>query len=179
MDLLHIRHRLLGGAHVGFGDDLQQGCAGAVEVDAGQALKVFVQGFAGVFFQVGAGNADGLGLAVLQLDLYLAMLHHRQFVLADLVALGQVGIEIILAREHRTRRHRGLYRQAELGRHAHRFLIQYRQHPGQAQVHGAGLCVGRRAVGGGGAGEDLAIGGNLRVDLKPNYCFPFHFLTLC
>ena len=45
-------------AHVGLGDDLQQRRAGAVEVDARLAVKIFVQRFAGVLLQVRARQLD-------------------------------------------------------------------------------------------------------------------------
>ena len=53
VQLFGVGHGLGAGAHVGLGHDLQQRRAGAVQVDAGLADKVFVQRFAGVFFQVG------------------------------------------------------------------------------------------------------------------------------
>ena len=54
VQLFGVGHGLGAGAHVGLGHDLQQRRAGAVQVDAGLANKVFVQRFAGVFLQVGA-----------------------------------------------------------------------------------------------------------------------------
>jgi hypothetical protein len=95
---LGVGHGLGGGAHVRLGDDLQQRRAGAVEVDAGHAVEVFVQRLAGVLFQVGAGDADGLG-RVADLDVEAAALDDGQLELADLVALGQVGVEVVLAGE--------------------------------------------------------------------------------
>ncbi len=57
---------LLGAVQVRLGDDLQQRCAGAVEVDDGIidrcAARPFVQQLAGIFFEVGAADADGFGL---------------------------------------------------------------------------------------------------------------------
>ena len=58
VDLLRVGHGLFRRAHVRLGDDLQQRGAGAVQVDAGQAVEVLVQGLAGVLLQVGAGDAD-------------------------------------------------------------------------------------------------------------------------
>jgi hypothetical protein len=174
VQLLHIRHRLLGRTHVRLGDDFQQRRAGTVQVDAGPTVKILVQRLAGVFLQMGAGDADHLAGAVVQVDGQLAFLDHRQFVLADLVALRQVGIKVILAGEHRAARDFGADGQPEHGRHAHRILVQHRQHPRQAEVDGASLSVGRGAVGGGGPGEDLALGGELGMDFQPDNRFPFH-----
>ncbi len=57
MEGARIFDRLDAGAHVGLGDDLQQRRAGAVEVDAGEAVIVLVQRLAGVFLEVGARQA--------------------------------------------------------------------------------------------------------------------------
>ena len=174
VDLAGVGHRLLRRAQVRLGDDLQQGGAGAVEVDAGEAVEVLMQGLAGVLLQMGAGDADLLAAAVLELDAHLAPPHHRMFVLADLVALGQVGVEVVLAGEDRARGDLGVNGRAEAHRQPHRRLVEDRQHPRQAQVDGAGLGVGCGAEGGGGAGEDLGLGGELGVDLQPDDGFPWH-----
>ena len=129
MQRLRILDRLGARAHVGLGDDLEQRRAGAVQVDAGpvageverRALRrgrvVFGSGdavdrLAGVFFQVGACQVDAMEL-IADEELERAALHHRRLVLADLVALGQVGIEVVLAREDRQRRDRGVDREPE------------------------------------------------------------------
>jgi hypothetical protein len=100
---LGVGHGFPARTHVRLGDDLQQGRAGAVQVDAGHAVEVFVQALAGVLFQVGAGDADGFFHAVAglvaDLDGQAAALDDGQLELADLVALGQVGVEVILAGE--------------------------------------------------------------------------------
>ncbi len=103
MQRLRIRDRFGGAAHVRLGDDLQQRRAGAVQVDAGHALIVFMQRLAGIFFQMGARQLYGFQfrLAVLlEHERQCAALHYRTFELADLVALRQVRIEIILARKN-------------------------------------------------------------------------------
>ena len=56
-----VVHGLSGRAHVGLGNDFEQRRSGTVEVDAGAAVEVFVQRFAGVFFQVGARQLHDLG----------------------------------------------------------------------------------------------------------------------
>ncbi len=155
VDRLEVGGRLLGTAHVRLGDDLQQRRAGTVEVDAGHAVKVLVQGLAGVLLQVGVVHPDALGLALFQGDLHFAGTDDGVVHLAGLVALGQVGVEVVLAVEHRDLGDLGVDRQPELHRHGHRLLVEHRQYPGQAQIHGAGLGVGLGAEGGGGPGEDL------------------------
>ena len=70
-----------------------------------------------VLFEVRAREVDrlGVGLALLGLNLegHPAALNHRQLKLTDLVALGQIWIEIILAVEHRTLGHFRTDRQTE------------------------------------------------------------------
>ena len=177
MDLLHVGHRFLGRAHIGLRDDFQQGRAGTVEVNTGHTVKIFMQGLAGIFFQVGAGHANGFAAAVFQLDGDFTHADNRQFILTDLIALGEIGIEIILARKHRHRRNLGVDRQAELDRHCHHLRIQYRQHTRQAQVDGTGLGVGYGPIGGGGTGKDFAVGGQLGMNFQADDCFPFHILN--
>jgi len=60
--------------------------------------KAVVKGFAGIFFEMEARDADALFFTV-DFDFEPAAGGQGQFVLRDLVALGQVWIEIILARE--------------------------------------------------------------------------------
>ena len=60
-----------------------------------------VQRLAGVLLEVQPLDADRHGLAVGQVDDDLALADDRRLVLADLVALRQVGIEIVLPVEHR------------------------------------------------------------------------------
>ena len=52
-----------------------------------EAREVFVQRFAGIFFQMGARQLDGNAL-VAHKEANRAALHDRDLVLADLVALG-------------------------------------------------------------------------------------------
>ncbi len=60
-----------------------------------------VQRLAGVLLEMQPLDADGDGLAVVEIDDHLALADDRLLVLADLIALRQVGIEIVLAVEHR------------------------------------------------------------------------------
>ena len=60
-----------------------------------------VQALAGVLLEMQPLDADGDRLAVVEIDDHLALAHDRLLVLADLIALRQIGIEIILAVEHR------------------------------------------------------------------------------
>ena len=69
---------------------------------------------AGVFFEMRASNTDALFVAVCVGDEQLAVLNDGQLVLADLVALRQIRVEVVLARKHRSRRDCRIYREPEL-----------------------------------------------------------------
>ena len=128
-----------------------------------------------VFFEVRARDADAPRAAVVEHDVDVPAGDDRQFVLADLVALGQVGIEIILAGEHRARRDPRADREPEHHRHAHRLAVEHRQHARVAEVDQVGLRIGRRTKGGGRARENLRARRQLRVDFQPDDGFPRHF----
>jgi hypothetical protein len=141
-------------------------------------VEVLVQRLAGVFFEVGAGQVHELFLLADRANRQPAALHHRNLELADLVALGQVGVEVVLAREHRARRDAGAHRQAELDGADHGFAVEHRQHAGQGDVHGIGLHVRLGAEGDAAAGENLGLGLQLGVGFQPDDDFPVaHFIA--
>ena len=174
MDRANVGDRFLGRAHVGLGDDLQQRRAGPVEIDAAHAVEVFVQRLAGVLFQVGVVDADPLAHVVIQHDLDFPLADDGLGHLAGLIALGQVGVEVVLALEQRGVGNVRVDGEPELDRHRHRAFVEHRQHPGQPQVDGAGLGVGLGTEGGGGAGKDLGLGRQLHVHFQPDDGFPLH-----
>src|SRR6185312_12676433 len=81
---------------IGLADDLDQGRPGAVQVDDRAPPEVDV--LAGVLLHVDPGDADDLLLPV-DLDLELAATAEGLVVLAYLVALGEVGVKVVLAGE--------------------------------------------------------------------------------
>jgi hypothetical protein len=124
-----------------------------------------MQRFARVFFEVGTHQAHGF-LLVAQEELDLAALHHRNFKLADLVALGQVGVEIVFAGKNAHGRNVGAEGQSQFDSALDSLAVHHRQRARQRQVHGAGLGVGLGTKGGGRAAEDLALRGQLGVGFK-------------
>src|SRR5881394_2266030 len=103
-----------------------------------------------------------------------AALHDRAFVLADLVALRQVGIEVVLAREDRARVDLCADGEAEADRVLDRALVHHRKDAGQCDVDRRGLRIGLRAEGSGCGGKDLAPCEELRVRLDADDDFPGH-----
>ena len=93
--------RLGSRANVGLGDDLEQRRSGAVQVDQAVAAapRFVVKVLAGIFFEMGADDADPPRLGRLRVgrDLEPAVGAEGQIVLADLITLRQVGIVILLA----------------------------------------------------------------------------------
>ena len=92
---------LLRAPKIGLGDDLHQRHPRAVEVDEGAFWVLVVQGLAGVLLHVQALDTDGPRLAVGQIEDQRALADNRLQVLRNLIALGQIGIEIVLTLEHR------------------------------------------------------------------------------
>src|SRR5258708_17513038 len=122
-----------------------------------------------------AGEADRL-LAGIRHDPDLATVHNGQFVLADLVALGEIGIKVALARENRTAIDHLLSADSkpEADGALDRAFVCNRQHARERDVHCARLSVGWRAERGRSAREHLRRGGELRVSLQSDDDFPIH-----
>ncbi len=167
----HVRLRLLGGAHVGTRHDLHQRDARAVEVDVGIVGVLVVDRLAGVLLQMQALDADLHRLAV-DVDLDLALADDRLLVLADLIALRQVGVEVVLAVEHASEVDRRL--EAEPGAHGLRDAlgVDHRQHAGHRRVDQRDMAVGLGAELGGSAGEQLGARSDLRVHLEADDDLP-------
>ena len=172
MELAEASGGLLRGAQVRGGHHLEQRRAGPVEVDAGLAGVGIMDGLAGVLLEMGAHDAHFDGGAVIEGHLQHAGTDDRRRQLADLIALGQVWVEVVLAVEAAVFADLGADGQAELDRHAYRGLVQHRQHPRQPQVNRAGQAVRRCAEPVGRGGEDLALRGELDVDLQADDRFP-------
>ncbi len=159
---------LVGGADVGLGDDLYKWCPAAVEVDVGARGGVgeaVVDALAGVLFHVQAGDADALG-AVRCRDLDPAMLGEGLVELGDLVALGQVGIEVIFAGEDAALADLAVEGEGGQGGELDGALVEDGQGSGQAEADRADVGVRARAEVVGAAAEGLGRGEELDVDFE-------------
>src|SRR5262249_35003932 len=98
--LLHVKSRLLGVADFRLADDLHQGHPRTVEVHqrVGLAALVAMDQRPSAFFEVDACDADATFLSI-PADSNVAMPTERLVVLRDLIALGEVGVAIVLAIE--------------------------------------------------------------------------------
>jgi hypothetical protein len=94
-----------------------------------------VQRFAGVLFQMKAFDADRHGIAIGHIEHDLALPDNRRLVLTDLIALRQVGIEIILAVKRRSQIDLCLQPETGADRLLDASLVDDRQHPGHRGIH--------------------------------------------
>ena len=165
--------RLVGGAEVWFAHDLHQGHASAIEVDERLPrpvqLVASMDELARVLFQVHAANAH-----LARPDLQEAIDAHGQVVLADLVALGQVRIHVVLAVELGVPRDLAVESQGGLEACLDGGAVRHRQNTGQAQAHLAHVCV-RRCVQRSHPAAAKHLGQRLRLDvhLHADHDFPF------
>ena len=139
--LAHVGAGFLGAADIGLADDLHQGNAGAVQIDEGFRPVLVVQRLAGVLLQMQPGDADLAGGAVGKLDVDFSLADDGVLVLADLIAGGQVGVEIVLPVKAADQIDPRV--QAKAGAHGldHGLAVQHRQHAGERGVHEAHLRV--------------------------------------
>ena len=158
-------------AQVGLGDDFRQRHAAAVVVDIAVAIgigKAFVHVFGGVFFQMQPGDADSFG-ARRRARFRASRRGQRQFVHGNLIALGQIGIEIVFARKARMLLDLQIERQRSAQRQLQGAAVEHRQRARQAEAHRASVGVRRIAEARGAAAKDLGRGLQLRVDFEPDH----------
>ncbi len=145
-----------GRAHIGLGHDFQQRRAGTIEINSGHALIILVQGFAGVFLEVGAGQVYDF-FRTTGLDHELAAFDDGDFVLTDLVSLGQIRVEVVFAGEYRAAVDRCTDRDTETHRLVDCIDIENGQYSGNAMstAHACVLGGEPKSVG---APEKFSIG---------------------
>ena len=166
---------LLRRPQVGLADNLHQRHPAAVEVEVGFGLRfrqTFVQRLARVLLQVQPRNVDAFlasllpGAAGRNVDFQPAVLGQRPVVLRNLVALGQVRIKIVFAREDGLLPHLTVDCQRRPRRQLRHLPVQHRQRPRQAQADRADVGVGRVAEAGRAAAENLRGRLQLHVDFQ-------------
>src|SRR5271170_3484022 len=170
--LADIGLRLLSRAHVGLGDDLHQADPRAVEIDETHRRRLVVQGLAGVLLEMKPLDPDPDGMVGGEVDMDFPLADDRALVLGYLIALGQVGIEIILAVEGRTEIDPGLEPEAGAHRLSHAFAVDDRQHARHRRIDQRDMRVGLAAERRRSAGEQLRARRHLSVDLETDDHFP-------
>jgi len=131
-----------------------------------------VQRLACILLQMQPLDADAHRIAVGQRDLNLTLAHDRRFVLADLIALRQVRIEIILAIENRLAVDPGLEAKSRADGLADAFLVDDRQHAGHGGIDERNMAVRCAAKFGRSAGEQFGLGADLGVHLHADDHLP-------
>lgn len=112
----------MGGADVRLRNDFQKRGAGTVEVHIALRFPVVMDQLTGILLHVDTGEADTAALAI-HFDVKMAMLADRQIKLGDLIAFGQVGVEIILAGKDVFAADLAIGRQAQLDGRLHHLLV--------------------------------------------------------
>ena len=143
----HIGRRLFRAPDVGTADDFHQGNAGAVEIDEGHGRVHVVNGFARVLFQVDALDPHQTRHACAHVDQHFALAHDGVVKLADLIALGQIGIKVVLAVKGRHQVDLRLQTQAGPHRLFHAEFIDDRQHAWHRRVNEGHVGIGFRPEG--------------------------------
>ena len=182
-ELLHIGRRFERGPDIRLGDDLHQRDAGAVEIDIGGVWRHVVNGLARILFQMQTLDAhrEGIGriaMRRLHIHLDLALADDGKIELRDLIALRQVGVEIVLPVEAGV--FVDLRLQAEAGTHRllDAFAVDHGQHAGHRGINQRDIAVRVRAKACRGTGKQLRLGGDLGVNLEAHHQFPVPGLAL-
>ena len=172
---------MLRGVEVGPGDDLDERRPGAVEVDerpvgAGDAAlgSAHVHVLRRVLFEMGADDAHG-DVAVGGRQRERPVDAERLVVLGDLVALRQVGIEVVLAMEGGPLDDFAAERVAEQDRHLDRAPVRDGERARVREADGARARVLGREVLELAAAEHLRPRLQVDVDLEADDRFPAHF----
>jgi len=122
-----------------------------------------------VLFHVQACDTDALDRAGGRGYIDPSMLGDGLVELRDLVALGQVGIEVVLARENGALAYLAVDTERGQCGEVDGLRIEHRQRAGQPQTDRTDIGVRRRAEVIGTAAEGLGDGQQLHVDFEPNH----------
>ena len=161
--------RFCGGPEIRLRDDLDERHAAAVVVDIrvpSRIRKSLVQRLACVLFHVHAGDADPPDAAGTRRS-DEARARQRLVVLRDLIALGEIRIEVVLPREHGRADYRHP-RASAARRQIHGAPVQHGQRPGQPETHRAHMGVWRVPESRSAAAENLGPGQQLGMNLEAN-----------
>ncbi len=127
---------------------------------------------AGILLHMQPLDPDQLGGPVGQVDFHRSLADDGVSVLADLIALRQILIEVVLALKHAAKIDLRLQAQARPHSLFHAIAVQDRQHAGHGGVHKTDMGVGRGTVFGAGAAEQFGLAGDLGMNLQAHNHFP-------
>src|SRR5579871_105592 len=98
-ELPEKRRRLLARAHIGFGHDLHQRDARAIEIDERMFGPLVVEHLAGILLEMQTFDANRRAFAAGKIDRHRTFADDGLLVLRDLIAGGKVRIEVVLSVE--------------------------------------------------------------------------------
>ena len=171
-DLLDVSHGLFGRTDVRTRHDLHQGRAGAVQVDIALGRRQVVDQLARILFQMQPLDADVEERTVLGFHLDHTLADDREIELADLIAGGQVGVEIVLPVELAAPVDLRIEAQAGADGLFDTVAVQGRQHAGETGVDQRHLLVRACAEADSSARKQLGLRGHLGVDFQAHDDFP-------
>ena len=130
-----------------------------------------VQALACILFQMHAFDTNA-HLAIRHIELDRALADDRLLVLRNLIAGGQIGIEIILAIENRCEIDLCIETETGFHRLFDTEAIDHRQHAGKRRIDEADLRIGRAAKFRRRSRKQFGFGGDLRMDFQPDDDLP-------
>ena len=137
---LEVGHCLLGRAHVRLGDNFHQGRACPVQVNVAVIVGLGMDVLAGIIFHMDTGDAY-LFRSLSCLNHEVPVLAQGKLELGDLVAAGQIGIEIVLSGKNGVQVDGTVGSQTHQCRKMHGLMVYSGQGPGHACAHLAGVGV--------------------------------------
>jgi hypothetical protein len=170
-----VGDRLLRRADVRLGDDLDQRNAGAIQIhvrDVPSHHGRVVDRLARVLLHVDAREAHARHLfpgVSPDGNVQPPLRGDGLFVLGDLVALGQIRIEVVLAGEDGAFVHGTVGGERRAHGELHRALVEYRQHARQGQADRMHAVIRRRAIAHRRGTEELGLGAQLRVHFETDH----------
>src|ERR1700760_3243477 len=117
-------------------------------------------------------DPDGGAVTAREFDRDLALAHDRRLVLADLIALRQIRIEVVLAVEPRAQIDLRIEAETAAHRLADALLVDHGQHAWHRRVDQRDMRVRLAAKLRRGAGKQFRLRGDLGVNLQPDHHFP-------
>ena len=129
---------------------------------------------AGVFFHVNAGQVDAALFAV-DFDIHVAALADGQVKLGRLEVFRQIRIIVVFAVKFAVRQNVAVQCQPCFDGKVEHFLIEDRQHAGQAQADRADVGIRFGAEFSAAAAENLCLRFQFDVDFQADNGFVFHY----
>ena len=133
--------------------------------------------FPRILFQMSPLNSDFLGRPIFQGHINPAIIADRFIKLRNLIGLGIVRVEIVLAVKVHLLVNAHIQGQSSLDTCIHNPLIENRQDTWEGPVNdiGAGILVLSKM--GSRWGENFGVGVELHMDFNPDNCFKVHYFS--